>query len=76
MSAERSAAMVDRCGNTIHSDYVTDHRCQLPRGHVGDCLFGRPAGNLVEIAHDFRFSDEYVGNVFRGQYGRSDDARA
>jgi hypothetical protein len=30
----------DRCPNTIHSNYVTDHRCQRERGHQGDCLFG------------------------------------
>lgn len=31
----------NRCGNTIHSDYVSDHRCQRFKGHVGDCWFGR-----------------------------------
>lgn len=29
-----------RCGNTVHSEYVTDHRCNLLRGHRGDCSFG------------------------------------
>ena len=32
--------MADRCGNTIHSDYVTDHRCVKEREHAGDCWFG------------------------------------
>jgi hypothetical protein len=30
----------ERCGNTIHSNYVTDPQCLLERGHSGDCLFG------------------------------------
>ena len=38
-----------RCGNTIHSNYVTDHRCKLNRGHEGDCLFGNLALVAAEI---------------------------
>lgn len=30
----------ERCPNTVHSNYVTDHRCQRERGHDDGCLFG------------------------------------
>lgn len=38
----------ERCGNTVHSNYITDHRCKRERGHPGDCLFGAPSAVLQD----------------------------
>jgi hypothetical protein len=48
----RRVGYVTRCGNTIHSNYVTDHRCVKPRGHDGDCVFGADAVALIEAARN------------------------
>ena len=40
VDAERSTPSMRRCGNTIHSNYVSDHRCVKEHEHTGDCWFG------------------------------------
>lgn len=64
--------MKDRCGNTIHSDYVTDHQCQRERGHGGDCHFG---AELREVALDRARISEAANDLLRELVGRELDAQ-
>lgn len=41
--------MTRRCGNTIHSNYVSDHRCVKEHEHEGDCWFGFGIPNLEYV---------------------------
>lgn len=48
MSDSNQHSERERCGNTVHSNYITDHRCKRERGHPGDCLFGAPSAVLQD----------------------------
>jgi hypothetical protein len=65
----------DRCGNTIHSDYVSDHRCRRERGHPGDCLFGAALGVWPGRAVADRPEIEEARRIAEG-WQREFDARA
>lgn len=74
--------MTDRCANTIHSNYVSDHRCQLPKGHEGDCLFGRASSNRVPMADRIAYllddgwpTDDIAAQIAE-EYGHSIPNRA
>ena len=67
----------ERCGNTIHSDYVSDHRCQLRRGHDGDCAFGSSlAAQLAERERALEVAGALVAEIPCQQFRTLEDCDA